>query len=158
MELYETSDFSFSLTVALKCEVLHNSSFYRKPNTNGLESQRKPRPKTRTCVRTCKGLPNGLISRLVSPRKSQTAVNFTHICSINNNNWLAINLYRLALGGQTENICVDLPMNLSSTNVSTSRCKWVAGSWRQAENLHWHASPFGQAAYDTVWKVPATIS
>ena len=50
--------------------------------------------KTRTCVRTCDGWPNGFASRLASSRKSHKPY-ISHIYS-----WLAINLCRLALGGQ----------------------------------------------------------
>ena len=71
-----------------------------------------------------------------------------------NNRLLAINLCRLALGGQTvKNLCP----NLSSTKVNTSPhkssqvdpswcnsvAKWNASS-TQVQNLHWLASPFGQ--------------
>ena len=35
--------------------------------------------KTRTCIRTCEGWPNGFASRLGSSRKSQKVVNSTHI-------------------------------------------------------------------------------
>ena len=33
---------------------------------------------TRTYARTCKGWPNGFVSRLASSRKSEKAINFTH--------------------------------------------------------------------------------
>ena len=50
---------------------------------------------TRTYIRTCDGWPNGFASRLASSRKSHKPY-ISHIYS-----WLAINLCRLALGGQT---------------------------------------------------------
>ena len=57
--------------------------------------------KTRTCVRTCEGWPNGgFASRLASSRKSQKVVHFTQ--------------------DDLRSICLDLPTNLSSTKVNTS--------------------------------------
>ena len=67
-----------------------------------------------------------------------------------NNRLPAINLCRLALGGQTVKSCVYLRPNLSSMIVNTSRRKssQVDASWwpneTQVQNLRRLASPFGQ--------------
>ena len=61
-----------------------------------------------------------------------------------NDRLLAINLCRLALGGQTVK---HLRPNLSSTRVHASRRKWVAkrnASWTPVQNLRRLANPFGQ--------------
>ena len=98
--------------------------------------------KTRTCVRTCDGWPNGFTSRLASSRKSQKVVNFTHI------QLTCDQLVRTCIGWPNdEKHASTLRANLSSTKVNPWQPKWVAkrnASWTQVENLCRLASPFGQ--------------
>ena len=57
-----------------------NEMVYLNPWPNGLASRCKSTQvsKTRTCVRTCDGWPNGFAIRLASSAKLQKTVNFTH--------------------------------------------------------------------------------
>ena len=75
---------------------------------------------TGTCLRTSGVWPNGFASRLMNSRKSAlkvvTILLLLHICEC-----LAINLYRLALGGQMLESCVDLYANLSSIKMKSPR-------------------------------------
>ena len=49
------------------------------PGLTHKTTQVKSSCKTRTCVRTCDGWPNGIARWLASPPKSHKVINFTHI-------------------------------------------------------------------------------
>ena len=95
--------------------------------------------KTRTCVRTCEGWPNG--SQVAKSCKFHA---YHWLVRFYNNRLLAINLCRLALGGQTVK---NLRLIAPKFELDQSQRKWAAkrnASWMQVQNLRRLASPFGQ--------------
>ena len=93
-----------------------------KPWPNGLASWCKSMQvcKNRTCVRTCEGWPNGFASWLASHKISRISLVNVFLF----NRLLAINLCRLALGGQTvkklASTCVHIWAWPKSTQVDAS--------------------------------------
>ena len=125
-----------------RLQVLHNHVRLKRRKRelrrcpNGLTSRRKSTEiwKTRTCVRTCDGWPNGFANRLASSRKSQKVVNFAHI------QLTCDQLLVTCAGDQTVK---NLRTNLSSTKVNASQHKWVAKRNSSRKRASIFASPFG---------------
>ena len=83
--------------------------------------------KTRNCIQTCDGWPNGCASQFAGSSKSQKS---------SHNRWLVINLYWLVLDGQmVKNLCW-LVYALSLINVNTSDCKWLQGGGQTKHKLN----------------------
>ena len=80
--------------------------------------------RTRTCVRTCDGRPNGFASRLASSRKSQKVVNFTHT------QLTCDQLVSTCVGWPSGEIlastCVRIWTRPKPTLVNASQRKWMA--------------------------------
>ena len=87
--------------------------------------------KTKICVWTCEGWPNGFTSRLARQQI------------------LAINLCRLALGGQTVKTSVYLCPNLSSTKINASPHKSTQVGGQTKRKLN--ASPNLASTCESVW-------
>ena len=96
--------------------------YFRRLRWSGLGARRwnwRQVCETGTCLRTSGVWSNGFASRLMNSRKSLKVVTILlllHICEC-----LAINLYRLALGGQMFEGCVDLYATLSSIKMKSPR-------------------------------------
>ena len=96
--------------------------YFRRLRWSGLGARRwnwRQVCETGTCLRTSGVWSNGFASRLMNSRKSLKVVTILlllHICEC-----LAINLYRLALGGQMFEGCVHLYATLSSIKMKSPR-------------------------------------
>ena len=110
--------------------------------------------KTRTCVLTCKGWPNGFASWLQVAKKLKFHAYHWLMHFYNNRFILAIDLCRLVLGGQTaKNLCrlaSKFELNQSQRKASQIHASgWpnetqVECKSQTCVDLHQLASPFGQ--------------
>ena len=105
--------------------------YWFKPWPNGLASRRKSTGKFAKPELRTHGWPNGFASRLAS-RKKPYISRISLINAFYNNRLLAINLCRLALGGQT----------VKNLRLLASKFGWPNET--QVQNLRRLASPFGQ--------------